>query len=117
MSRPETGGRHFADLHMRVAKAAWALMLNLAFCLLAVLPLNLFGSDLPLPAVPLTCLVFGMASGMGFGLGLMLERLQGALPFAKTFEKIVFWALFVTAGLYFSLSLTPPPVAGWFWSR
>lgn len=103
------------ELHLRVAKAAWPLLLNLSFCFLALVPLKLFDRDLPLANVPETSLIFAIAGLSGFGLGLMLDRLGRRVPLIKTIEKLLTWALFVTSGLYFSLETTPPIVAGWFW--
>ena len=103
------------ELHLRVAKAAWPLLLNLIFCFLALVPLKLVDRDLPLANVPETSLIFGIAGLSGFGLGLMLDRLAHRVPLVKTVEKLLTWALFVTSGLYFSIETTPPIVAGWFW--
>ncbi len=103
------------DMHLRLAKAAWGLMLNLAFCLLGLLPLELIGLDMPVPDVPETCLVFAMAGGSGFGLGLTLEGLGRRLAVVKTIEKLLTWALFITSGLYFSIATTPPLVARYYW--
>ena len=103
------------DLHLRLAKAAWGLMLNLSFCILALTPLALVGDDMPFPRVTETCLIFAMAGGGGFGLGLMLEGLGRRFSFMKTVEKLLTWGLFVTSGLYFTLATTPPPVARWYW--
>ena len=103
------------DLHLRLAKAGWGLMLNLAFCLLALAPLAVIGIEDPAPSVPETCLVFAMAGGSGFGFGLILEGFGRRLAFVKTVEKLATWALFVTSGLYFSLATTPAIVARWYW--
>ena len=103
------------ELHLRVAKAAWPLLLNLIFCFLALVPLKLVDRDLPLANVPETSLIFVIAGLSGFGLGLMLDRLGRRLPLVKTVEKLLTWGLFVTSGLYFSIETTPPIVAGWFW--
>ncbi len=102
------------DLHLRVAKAAWSLLLNLVFCLLALVPLQLFNRDLPFANVPETCAIFAMAGIMGFGFGLILERLGRLVSFIKIVEKLSTWALFVTSGLYFSVDTSPPVVAGYF---
>ena len=103
------------ELHLRVAKAAWPLLLNLCFCFLALVPLKLVDRDLPLANVPETSLIFAIAGLSGFGLGLMLDRLGRRVPLVKTVEKLLTWGLFVTSGLYFSIETTPPLVAGWFW--
>ncbi len=102
------------ELHLRVAKATWGLLLNLVFCLLAVVPLSLIDRRLPLPSVPETCAVFAIAGVSGFGLGLILERLGRLFSFVKTIEKLLTWAIFVTSGLYFSIETTPPQVAYYF---
>ena len=103
------------DLHLRVARAGWDLMVNLTFCLLALVPLNIYGGRLPLPDVPTTFLIFGIAGGLGFGVGLTLDGIGSVVPLVKTAEKILTWALFVTSGLYFSLGTIPPIVADYFW--
>lgn len=103
------------DLHLRLAKAGWGLMLHLAFCLLALLPIAVSGVDLPAPDVPETCLIFAMAGVSGFGLGLTLEGLGRRVAFVKTVEKLLTWALFITSGLYFSIATTPALVARWYW--
>ncbi len=103
------------ELHLRVARAAWPLLLNLTFCFLALVPLKLIDRDLPLANVPETSLIFAIAGLSGFGLGLMLDRLGRRVPLVKTVEKLLTWGLFVTSGLYFSIQTTPPIVAGWFW--
>ncbi len=103
------------DMHLRLAKAGWGLLLNLAFCVLALLPLGAVGVDDVRPAIPETCLVFAMAGGTGFGLGLLLEGLGRRLAFVKTAEKLLTWALFITSGLYFSIATTPPLVARYYW--
>jgi len=102
------------ELHMRVARAAWGLLLNLVFCLVAVIPLGLVDRGLPLASVPETCAVFAIAGLSGFGLGLILERLGRLFSFVKTVEKLLTWAIFVTSGLYFSVETTPPQVAYYF---
>ena len=90
-------------------------MVNLTFCLLALVPLNIYGGRLPLPDVPTTFLIFGIAGGLGFGVGLTLDGIGSVVPLVKTAEKILTWALFVTSGLYFSLGTIPPIVADYFW--
>jgi capsular polysaccharide transport system permease protein len=97
-------------MHTRLAKSVWSLLLNLTFCLVAFLPLNLYGAQLPLPNVPLTFLIFSLAGVMGFGFGLLIERMSQIWPVVKPLEKIVTWALFITSGMYFSISTMHPPI-------
>ncbi|WP_237476571.1 ABC transporter permease [Lichenibacterium dinghuense] len=103
------------DMHLRLAKAGWGLLLNLAFCMLALLPLKVLGADDVVPNVRQTFVVFAMAGGSGFGLGLVLEGLGRRLAFVKTVEKLLTWGLFITSGLYFSIATTPPLVARYYW--
>ncbi len=98
-------------MHLRLARAAWPLLVNLVFCLAAVLPLRLFGIMLPLPSLPQTALIFGLAGGLGVGFGLLAERLGAISPFARPIEKLITWALFVTCGLYFVVYRTLPALA------
>ncbi len=98
-------------MHLRLARAAWPLLVNLVFCIAAVLPLRLFGIVLPLPALPQTALIFALAGALGLGFGLLTERLGTISPFAKPAEKLITWALFVTAGLYFVVYRTLPALA------
>jgi len=97
-------------MHLRLAKSAWSLLFNLMFCLVAFLPLNLYGAELPLPDVPLTFLIFSIAGVMGFGFGLLIERMGQIWPVVKPLEKLVTWALFITSGLYVSISTAHPPI-------
>lgn len=98
------------DMHMRFARAVWGFLLNVCFCLVALVPLNLYGAGLPLPDILMTVPIFVVASCMGFGFGLLAERLSALWPIVKTLEKLLSWALFVSAGLYFSLSTMHPPI-------
>ncbi len=98
-------------MHLRLARAAWPLLVNLVFCLAAVLPLRLFGIVRPLPSLPQTALIFGLAGALGVGFGLLAERLGAISPFARPIEKLITWALFVTSGLYFVVYRTLPALA------
>lgn len=98
-------------MHLRLARAAWPLLVNLVFCIAAVLPLRLLGITLPLPALPQTGLIFAIAGTLGVGFGLLAERLGAISPFARPIEKLITWALFVTAGLYFVVYRTLPALA------
>ena len=100
-----------SPLHLRLARALWPLLINLCFCLLAVLPLELFRSDLSVPDIPLTCLVFAVAGIGGVGYGILFERLAALVPGIAVVEKLLGWMLFVTSGLYFVV-YSSGPIAG-----
>jgi capsular polysaccharide transport system permease protein len=103
-------------MHFRLAKSAWALLFYLSFCFLCVVPLKLYGDDVSFPDVPLTVLVFLLAGAMGFGFGVLLEGLSRVWPVTKSLKNIFLWALFITCGIYFSISQTLQPIlAEIFW--
>ncbi len=101
-------------MHLRLARAAWPLLVNLVFCLVALLPFEAFGADLPLPDLPQTALVFLVAGAMGVGFGLLTERLGTVWSIVRPLEKLTVWALFVTCGLYFVVERVPPVLAAVF---
>lgn len=101
-------------MHLRLARAAWPLLVNLVFCLVALLPFEVFGADLPLPDLPQTALVFLVAGAMGVGFGLLTERLGTVWSIVRPLEKLTVWALFVTCGLYFVVERVPPVLAAVF---
>ena len=100
-------------MHLRLSRALWPLMINFAFCVLATIPFRLARSDLPLPALPLTVLVFTVAGLGGIGYGLLAERLASIFPAFGIAEKLLSWLLFVTCGLYFVVYQTTPLLAQW----
>lgn len=102
-------------MHRRVAKSLWQLLANLSLCLTAVIPLRLCGDAVPFPAVPSTVLIFLLAGSLGFGFGLLLEALGMLLPSLDPFKKILIWSLFITSGIYFSISQTNLTLAEIFW--
>lgn len=102
-------------MHLRLAKASWAVLSNLLFCFVSIVFLRLYGDEVTIPDIPLTVLIFLLAGAMGFGFGLLLEGLGRLWPIVEPLDKIFTWALYVTCGLYFSLALMPPLLASIFW--
>ena len=98
-------------MHLRLARAAWPLLVNLVFCVAAVLPLRLFGIVLPMPSLIQTAVIFAIAGSLGVGFGLLSERLGAISPFGRPIEKLITWALFVTSGLYFIVYHSLPVLA------
>ncbi len=100
------------SMHLRLSRALWPLLVNLGFCLLATVPFRLVRSDLGVPELPLTCLVFAVAGLGGIGYGLLAERVASVVPAFSIAEKLISWLLFVTCGLYFVVYQSTPLVAG-----
>ena len=100
------------SMHLRLSRALWPLLVNLTFCLLATVPFRIVRPDLPVPALPLTCLVFAVAGLGGIGYGLLAERLGSIVPAFGIVEKLLSWLLFITCGLYFVVYHTTPLLAG-----
>ncbi len=98
-------------MHLRLARASWSVLLYLVFCLIAVLPLQLYGNTVRMPDLPLTVLIFLLAGGMGIGFGLVMGRLIQASATAKVPETVLHWAIFVSSGVYISVATMPPVMA------
>ena len=103
------------EMHMRLAKGAWAFLSALFFSLIATVVLNLWGDPLDYPDVSLTTTVLLLASAMGFGFGLVVEALTHRWQFFDMVAHILIWLLFVTSGIYFSISDKQPIMATFFW--
>jgi capsular polysaccharide transport system permease protein len=102
-------------MHLRLARSAWALLSNLLFCIVSVIPLMLYGDPIGLPDLPLTALIFLLTGLLGFGFGLVMEGLGRVWAIAQPIEKIFTWSLYVTSGLYFSISKTTVLLGEIFW--
>jgi capsular polysaccharide transport system permease protein len=102
-------------MHIRLAKSAWVVLCHLLFCFTSVLFLKFAGDDLRLPDIPLTVLLVCMAGFVGFGYGLSVDGLSVMFPVVDSISKTFKWALFITSGIYFSISLTPPILEQVFW--
>lgn len=99
-----------SEMHLRFAKALWPFLVNLAFCLVAVVPLNVYGFQLPIPNLIETFSIFCVTGILGFGFGMLFEQLNRIWPAAKIAEKLFIWAIFVSMGLYFSVGHMRPPI-------
>jgi capsular polysaccharide transport system permease protein len=103
------------QMHLRLAKVAWAVSSNLFLCLACAIALSVYGDNVTIPDIPHTALIFLLAGGVGLGLGLVLEATSRWWPALEPMEKILTWGLYVTAGLYFSLSQLIPVLAEVLW--
>jgi len=88
----------------------WSLLVILAYCLLALVVLNFYGDDFPLPDLISTCTIFAVTGATGFGFGLLFERTNQLWSGVKVVEKLFIWIIFVSMGLYFSVAPMRPPI-------
>ena len=94
-------------MHFRVAGAGWAFLLHLGFAFVVVVPLLLINHPISFPNIPLSIATYGLASGLGFGYGLVCNGIVSVVPFTAPFIKILQWAVFITSGVYDSLVTMP----------
>lgn len=102
-------------MHMRLAKAGWGFLKALSFCLAAPVLLNLFGDRLDFPNVPLTVLIFLIATGIGFGCGMIVEALSHVWPASHLVSHVVLWLIYMTGGHYVSIVYLPWVTEQVFW--
>lgn len=101
-------------MHLRVAKAAWAILSMLLLCLGGLVLLELFGDDLGMPDVSMVVLLFAVTGTMAFGVGLILEGIVRWAPALEVIPPVIMTLLFITSGMYFSLATIDPRVAQYF---
>lgn len=104
-----------SPMHMRLANLAWAWLSYFLFCLISAVVLNLCGDGVNYPDVALSTSVFVIAVGLGFGYGLVTEGLAHLWPVVRAVAHVAQWALFVTSGIYFSLSQVPAIEGSVYW--
>lgn len=102
-------------MHLRVARVVWAFAIHAAFAFAVVVPLSLLGQDIYFPKVPLTLADFAMATGLGFGYGLITSGIGVLFPALVPFLKVTQWAVFITSGVYDSLVTMPRLMAAVIW--
>lgn len=102
-------------MHMRVANASWGFLKALLFCLAAPTLLNLFGDRLNYPDVGLTVLIFLIASGVGFGFGMIVEALAHLWPVTHLVAHVLLWIIYMTGGHYTSIVYLPWVTEQIFW--
>lgn len=90
-------------MHMRLARAGWGCLKALTFCLAAPVLLDLFGDRLDFPNVPLTVVIFLIATAIGFGCGMIVEGLSHLWPASHMVSHVVLWVLYMTGGHYTSI--------------
>jgi capsular polysaccharide transport system permease protein len=98
-------------MHMRLAMCAWPLIANGLFCYVSVFIMFIFGDDIRVPDVPLTCFVLLLAAMLGFGWGLFSEGICRAAPILGPLFHFIPWLVFLSSGIYFSVTSVPIQMA------
>ena len=102
-------------MHVRLARVVWAYLLYVAFAVAIVVPVRLLGLTLNIPNIPLTLEMFGLATALGFGYGLVTSAIGIMFPALVPFLKVSQWAVFITSGVYDSLVTMPAVLAVYIW--
>lgn len=103
-------------MHVRVAKILRFLLGNLMFCYMAPLGMRLLGdTDVGPPNLLLTLPLFGLAGAIALGFGLCVNCLTRFVPFLDPLAHQLRWAIFITSGIYFSITEQKLILAETFW--
>lgn len=101
------GATHIAGvtaMHVCLAKCVWAFLLFVAFTYLVAEGGHILGAPIDAPNLFLVCATFGLTAGLGFSFGLLTSAIGTVVPPLWPFLKLFRWALFITSGIYSSLS-------------
>lgn len=99
-------------MHVGLAKCFWAFLLFLLFTYIVAVPARLLGAPISVPDLPLSVCTFGLTAALGFAFGLVTKALGTVMPPLRPFLKMFRWALFITSGIYNSLSTVSPVEEG-----
>ncbi len=92
------------EMHVCLARTIWAFLLFFVFAYLVSYPAEWLGAPIMPPNLPLTAATYGLAAALGFAFGLVTNAIEDILPALGPFLKLFRWALFITSGIYDSLS-------------
>ncbi len=92
------------EMHICLARSVWAFLLFFSFAYVVSFPAKWLGRPLSPPNLLLTATTYGLAAALGFAFGLVTNAIEDVLPALGPFLKLFRWALFITSGIYDSLS-------------
>jgi capsular polysaccharide transport system permease protein len=75
----------------------------------------LLGAPIEPPDLATTVQIYGLAALLGFSFALVTNAIADVLPALAPFLKLFRWALFITSGIYNSLSTMSKLEAGFVW--
>jgi len=91
-------------MHLCLSRALWSFMVYFVFALIVAYPLRQWGQEINPPDVLISLMTYGMAAGLGFGYGLLALAIVEIFPAVGPFIKMFRWAVFITSGVYESLT-------------
>jgi ABC-type polysaccharide/polyol phosphate export permease len=94
-------------MHASLATATWSFLIFFTFSYALSVPAWLLGAPISPPNFVLSVQTYGMASFLGLAFGLNTGAIGTVLPVLAPFLKMFRWAMFITSGIYNSLSTMP----------
>jgi ABC-type polysaccharide/polyol phosphate export permease len=91
-------------MHLCISRALWAFLVYFVFALVVAYPLRQWGQEINPPNILISMATYGMAAGLGFGYGLLALAIVEVFPAIGPFIKMFRWAVFITSGVYESLT-------------
>jgi ABC-type polysaccharide/polyol phosphate export permease len=95
------------QMHARLASAVWSFLLFFTFAYALSVPAWLLDAPIKPPDFLLSMQVYVLASFLGLAFGLNVRAIGVVLPPLGPFLKLFRWAMFITSGIYNSLSTMP----------
>jgi ABC-type polysaccharide/polyol phosphate export permease len=99
-------------MHVCLAKSIWSCLLFFMFAYLVAVPAAILGTPISPPAFLLSFCCYGLAACLGFAFGLVTKAIAVVIPPLSPFLKLFRWALFISSGIYGSLSTVSHIEAG-----
>jgi ABC-type polysaccharide/polyol phosphate export permease len=94
-------------MHAYLATAIWSFLLFFAFSYAVSVPAWLLGAPIKPPNFMLSVRLYATASFLGLAFGLITSSIGTVIPPLAPFLKMFRWAMFITSGIYNSLSTMP----------
>jgi ABC-type polysaccharide/polyol phosphate export permease len=93
-----------STMHLCLSRALWAFLVYFVFAMVVAYPLRQWRQEINPPDILISMETYGMAAGLGFGYGLLALAIVEVFPAIGPFIKMFRWAVFITSGVYESLT-------------
>jgi len=110
-----TGIPGITAMHIYLARTIWSFLLFLLFAYIVAVPAEILGAPIAAPDFSLSVCTYGLAASLGFAFGLVTKSIAEVMPPLSPFLKLFRWALFITSGIYNSLSTMSRLEVGVIW--